>query len=176
MRKFLPFVFLISLLAGCNLPHATPTPTTAPTALPYTQCAWNWATQGLPDLSAEVQSALEAAGLKNVTARAEAFGENCINQDGTVDHFAAMETDFRLTAQVDNLADTEQLGNLLERILVVLDGFPAGTTPGTQPGYVGVAFQAGSDTSNLWFLITDGEAARAQDLHGAALLDRLTNK
>ena len=29
---------------------------------------------------------------------------------------------------------------------------------------------------NLWFAVTDGEAARAQGLHGTALLDALTNK
>jgi hypothetical protein len=52
-----------------------------------------------------------------------------------VDHFAAMETDVCIRLQVPYLADTAALGDLLERILVVLDAFPPESPPGPQPGY-----------------------------------------
>ena len=174
MRKIF-LLLLTMLLAACNLPGPTAPVTETPGA-GYTQCAWNWATQPLPELSAQVQSALEAAGLTGITASAEAYGENCITATGVVDHFAAMETDFRITVQVASLSDLEALGALLEQILVVLDTFPPGATPGPNAGYVGVAFQTGNEDLNLWFTAYDGESARALGLHGSALLEKIQNK
>ncbi len=174
MRKIL-ILLLTILLAACNLPNP-PAPVTETPSAGYTQCAWSWATQSLPEVSAQVQAAMEAAGLTSVTATAEAYGENCITGEGVVDHFAAMETDFRIRVEVPSLTDTAALGDLLEQILVVLDAFPPGATPGPQSGYVGVTFQAGSDELRLWFTVFDGESARALGLHGAALLDELQNR
>lgn len=181
MRKLL-ILLLTILLAACNLLRTTPDLGSAPvTETPsaeagYTECAWNWAAQPLPDLSAEVHSALEAAGLTGVTASAEAYGENCITGTGVVDRFAAMETDFRLTVQVASLNDRAALGTLLEKILVTLDGFPSESTPGPNAGYIGVTFQAGDEELRLWFPVADGESARALGLRGAALLDKLQNR
>jgi hypothetical protein len=185
----LAFLACLTLVMACNMPRPvfapdpkpatstpTATPTTTPTEYPYEQCGWQWATQSLPELSAQVQAALESAGLTGVTAVAEAYGENCLNAEGKVARFAAMETDFRITIQVDALDDREALGTLLEKILVVLDGFPTETTPGPNPGYVGVTFQSGDDSLHLWFPIIEGESARALGLRGAALLDKLQIK
>lgn len=184
MRKAVVLLTLLLLLSACNLPRhrlpdfaltdasaATITPT-----VPYEACGWQWATQSLPDLSTQVQAALESAGLDNVTARAEAYGENCISAENEVLRFAAMQTDFRITVEVESLADAERLGTLLEKILIVLDGFPTESTPGPNPGYVGVTFTAGTEELNLWFTATDGESARALGLRGAALLEELQNK
>jgi hypothetical protein len=183
MRKIPIFILLLLFLSSCNLPRKPPglilglIPTDTPTTESgYVQCAWAWATQALPEVSAEVQAAMQAAGVKGITARAEAFGENCINAAGEVDSFATMETDFRISVEVPNLSDTDRLGSLLEQILTVLDGFPTGTTPGSQPGYIGITFDTGSETLNLWFTVTDGESARALGLHQAALLEKLQNK
>jgi hypothetical protein len=191
-KRFLPLLLVgcLTIILACNLPRPNPEstphsntvtpllPTLTPTATeyPYEQCGWNWATEPLPELSAQVQSAMDAAGLKNITATAEAYGENCITDEGVVDHFSAMETDFRVTAQVSSLTDRESLGNLLEQILIVLDQFPASVTPGPNNGYVGVTFQTKDDELRLWFLVEDGESARALGLRGAALLDKLQNK
>jgi hypothetical protein len=179
----LVFLACLTLVMACNMPRPVfapdskpATPTATPTEYPYEQCGWQWATQSLPELSAQVQAALESAGLTGVTAVAEAYGENCLNAEGKVARFAAMETDFRITIQVDSLADREALGMLLEKILVVLDGFPTETTPGPNPGYVGVTFQAGDAELRLWFPIIEGESARALGLRGAALLDKLQIK
>ena len=191
-----PLLAFALLLAACNLPGPAPdlgtrppssvTPTSAaahtatatPTAtVSYEQCHFNWATQPLPELSAQVEQALRLAGLPLVTAHAEAYGENCYGAEtNAVLYFAVMETDFRVTLEVDDLSDGPALGDLLERALVVLDGFPPGATPGPQPGYIGVTFQAGDEVLNLWFTVTDGESARALGLHGAALLDELKKR
>ena len=180
VRKLPPLLLVPLLLAACNLPRPEverPVPVTTEPAVDQQQCGWNWATQALPELSAEVQAAMEAAGLEGIQARAEAYGENCFGSvTGEVLYFAAMETDFRLQVTVEDLQDREALGGLLEQILVILDGFPPGTIAGPNPGYVGVAFQSGQETLNLWFTVTDGEAARAQGLHGAALLEELENR
>jgi len=188
MRRAAVFLGLLLLLGACNLPRrgipafaltgepaqaGTPTPTAT---VAYEQCGWQWAKQTLPALSTEVQAALEAAGLEGATAHAEAYGENCLSADNEVLRFAALETDFRISIEVESLADAERLGTLLEKILVVLDGFPTESTPGPQPGYVGVRFAAGTEELNLWFTVTDGEAARALGLHGAALLEELQNR
>ena len=176
MRKFILLLLFISLLAGCNTLFLKPTPVPVSTVLPSTQCAWNWATQALPDLSAKVEADMQAAGLKDITARAEAYGENCILTGGKVDHFATMETDFRISVQVRSLKDTDELGNLLERILVVLDRFPTGSIPGPNPGFIGVSFQKGSEQLNLWFPVTTGRSVLAKGYHGAALFEELQKK
>jgi hypothetical protein len=188
-------LFLLMLLDGCSLPRlthppdaktptststsaqeTTPNPTSTATEYPSEQCGWNWATQSLPELSTQVQAAMESTGLMDIRVNAEAYGENCFTPAGDIVRFAAMETDYRITFQVVSLEDRETLGTLLEQILLVLDGFPTGTTPGPNPGYVGVTFQSGDDSLRLWFTNVDGESARALDLHGAALLDKLQIK
>jgi hypothetical protein len=179
MRK-IPFLILTALLlVACNLPRngtdlraapATDTPVDQP-------CYFNWDTQPLPDLSAQVQAAMEAAGLKDITVRAEAYGENCYDsQTNEPVSFGAMETDFHITVKVADLVGKDNRGNLLEQILVVLDKFPTGTTPGPQPGYIGVSFRTGSDELNLWFTVTEGKSARDDELLGAALLDKLRDR
>jgi hypothetical protein len=176
MRKLISLLALILSLAGCNRLGFKPTPTPTASKLPSAECAWNWATQALPELSARLEESLQAAGLKGVAARAEAYGENCITAAGKAERFAAMETDFRISVQVGNLKDTDALGNLLEKILVVLDGFPSGSTPGANPGYVGVTFQMGSEELNLWFPSASAASARVLGYHGVRLFEELQKK
>jgi hypothetical protein len=176
MRKFSPLLLLISILAGCVTRLTPLTAEPSPSVVPYTQCAWSWATQSLPELSAKVETELDSAGLKDVTARAEAYGENCLTAEGKVDHFAAMQTDFHITLQVADLTDKQELGSLVETILVVLDKFPAATTPGPNPGYVGISFQKRSEQLNLWFPITQGETARSSGYTGVRLFEALQIK
>ncbi|MEW6094175.1 MAG: hypothetical protein AB1531_09445 [Chloroflexota bacterium] len=186
MSLKLPALFLVCLLlVACKLPSGdnglsfglTEEPTVTESPVPYTGCYFNWATQPLPDLSLEVQAAMETAGLEGVTAIAEAYGENCYDsQTNEVVYFATLETDFRVTVEVDNLEDTVALGDMLELILVTLDQFPPGATSGPQPGYIGVNFIKGEETLYLWFTVIDGESARALGLHGADLLEELQNR
>jgi hypothetical protein len=119
---------------------------------------------------------LEAAGLRDITARASAYGENCFDRNtDEVAYFAVMETDFYITVEVADLANTATLGDLLERILIVLDTFPTGATPGSGPGYIGISYVHGTEGFNLWFAATESESARALGLHGSALLEKLQN-
>ena len=176
MRKLFPILLFIFLLAGCSMPSFKRMPEPVSTDLPYTQCAWSWASQSLPGLNARVEADMLAAGLKGVTVNAEAYGENCITVGGKVDHFTIMETDFRITAIVADLTGKDDLGNLLEKILGVLDAVPTDKIPGPQQGNINVSFRAGRDELNIMFTITAGKSARALGQHGAALLEELQKK
>jgi hypothetical protein len=175
VRNFFAIILPVLLLAACNFPLSTPEAVTATSN--SQNCYFNWASQPLPDLSAKVQSAINAAGLADVSENAEAYGENCIDsQTNTPVSFGTLETDFHITVKVVNLTDKKNLGNLLEKILVVLDTFPAGKIPGPQPGSINVSFQAGSDELNLMFSVPAGKSARLEGLHGAELLEKLQKK
>ncbi|MEZ0396327.1 MAG: hypothetical protein ABWK53_07880 [Anaerolineales bacterium] len=158
---------------------ATPVPSPTPSAtLSYTQCAWNWATQPLPELSADLEDALQGVIAFPLEARAEAFGENCLDgRTNAVAYFAARETDFYITVHVEDLTDRERLGELAESILLVLlNGFPVQATPGPQPGIIALTFAAQAGELRLRFPWPEAEAALGEALHGAALLDALENR
>jgi hypothetical protein len=146
-----------------------------PDTHPLTPCGYVWASQSLPDISKQVQSAFISAGLSDATARAEAYGENCVEDNGAVRSFGAMETDFYIQLPVPDLSDRQALGDLLEKALVIIDQFPPGTVPGPNPGYVGVEFNSGQEILNLHFTVTASKSARNQGLHGADLLAALSN-
>ena len=61
-------------------------------------------------------------------------------------------------------------------LALLVYAFVTSVTPGPNNGYVGVTFQTKDDELRLWFLVEDGESARALGLRGAALLDKLQNK
>lgn len=171
---------LILVFTGCDLVNPpstpTPTPTFTPTPpAPPVPCFFNWARQDLPELSTQVQAALDAAGLEGVTAYAYAFGEDCINPEtDEVEYFATMETDFVVTIQVDDPSDLDALGDRVAGVLaVLLENFPTEDTPGPQPGQVELDF-AGEDTGPpLYVMIEDATQAYDQGLAGAALLETL---
>jgi hypothetical protein len=175
-------LLILIYLSACNIPltdgnqvvaNSKEQPGNEPSDV-QTICSYNWATQALPGLDVEIQLMMEAADLTNLVVTAEAYGEECFDsQTSQPVSFAAMETDFHVQVTVPDLTDRVNLGNLLEQILIVLDEFPPGSTPGTQPGYIGVSFQKNEEQLNLWFLYSDGIDARSQDLHGDALLEYL---
>lgn len=163
------------MLAACNVQHPTPGLETVP--VKSQNCYYNWATQSLPELSDQIQTAINDAGLKDGHASAEAFGENCYDSKTNKPvSFTALETDFRITVKVTDLTDKVDLGNMLEKILGVLDRFPAGKIPGPQPGSINVSFQAGSDEVNMKFTVTAGKSARSRGFQGAALFEELQKK
>jgi len=151
-----------------------PAPTVTPTLGTTTNCAWNWATQPLPEVSAQLQAALDAAGIPGATGSAVAFGENCIDyQTNQVRGFAVMETDFGIQVPVASLTDLEALGNLAGQVLLVLERFPVGQVPGPQPGQVQLIFSAGGEELALTFTVEQAAAARSAGLSGAVLLEAL---
>jgi hypothetical protein len=120
---------------------------TAPTRAP---CYFNWATQDLPELTAEVQAAMDDAGLERVTISASAYGENCYaNDTNEVQYFAAMQTDFSVTAQVEDIEDGGALGDLTVAIITVLNEYPPGEAPGLMPGQITILFVQGERETRL---------------------------
>ncbi|MCG2768391.1 MAG: hypothetical protein L6435_08410 [Anaerolineae bacterium] len=72
MVKKIYFAVLCLVLGGCV---ASPAPNTdAVTAEPTAPCGWVESRQGLPELSEDVQAALEGAGIAGAKAYAEAYG------------------------------------------------------------------------------------------------------
>lgn len=175
-RLLFVFAALSALTTLCNFPRAFPPPEPTPfplteiqTDTPAAPCSFVWASQDLPELSAQLLETLKESGLPVTAARAESYGENCVDSNGTVERFAAMQTDFHIVLAVETLTDSENLGNLLAQTLAVLNEFPVGETPGPNPGSIGITFQAGDTVENLWFQRAQSDALRAQGLTGAAL-------
>lgn len=133
-------------------------------------CYYNWAYEELPELSAQVDAAIKAIQPQG-SGRAQAFGENCIYEDGHSD-FLAMETDFYVTLPVDDLQDKETLGNWIARGMAALESFPPGETPGPMPGKVTFIFEAMEQEKYLSVMIAEYNQLPA-GLDGAALYNAL---
>jgi hypothetical protein len=129
MRIIQPVVILVIILSACHpqvhsgtqIPSSQET-SIAPTA-EYVQCGWIWATQPLPEVDARLKQALQASNLAGWQASAEAFGENCLDNSGQVDHFAARDMDFHFQVQATDLSDFNELGSLVERTMSILSTF-----------------------------------------------------
>jgi len=176
-------LLLLFLLSACNFPapgQSAPDLTVVPETEPIpvtetppqdntsTECGFVWARQPLADLSKEFDAALKEV-LPEASGYAEAYGENCINSQGEVVRFTAMETDFYVTLEVESLEDKQALGELVEQVLSVLEQFPVEDTPGPQPGYMGITFQAPRDELRLWFTQLEAQAAIDNGLRGEEL-------
>lgn len=180
MKRVLLLTLLPLLLIACNLPiliAPTSTPAVeASTPSADTPCAFVEGRKTLADITKQFSDKLKNAGLPVESARAEAYGENCIAEDGHIVSFAARETDFYATLIVKDLADENTLGNLLEQTLAVIDEFPVDQTPGPNPGYIGITYKAGEQVQNLWFTQTQANDLRKQGVKGAALYQALVKK
>ncbi|OGO75179.1 MAG: hypothetical protein A3K45_00030 [Chloroflexi bacterium RIFOXYC12_FULL_59_14] len=143
----------------------TPSPIAAAPSQP---CAYTWAYENLPDITAELQAAIQKI-LPEAEARATAFGEDCVAQDGSA-AFGAMETDFYFIISVGDLADNETLGTLIEQALSVTDDFASPRVPGPQAGFVEFTFRTGTEQRVVRVPIPLGKRLREQGLRGAELL------
>jgi len=143
----------------------TPSPIAAAPSQP---CAYTWAYENLPDITAELQAAIQKI-LPEAEARATAFGEDCVAQDGSAT-FSAMETDFYVIISVGDLADNETLGTLIEQALSVTDDFASPRVPGPQAGFVEFTFRTGTEQRVVRVPIPLGKRLREQGLRGAELL------
>lgn len=174
---------LALLLTACNFPKAhAPTLTpfraaagTTPTEDASAPCAFVEGRKALPELSDQFLASLKQAGLPVETARAEAYGENCIAADNSVVRFASRETDLYASLKVASLDDEGPLGGYLEKILDIIDKIPP-EQKGPNPGYIGVEFKAGDQVQNLWFTQTLATNLRSQGLTGADLYRALRDQ
>jgi hypothetical protein len=187
MKSFfisISFTLIIVLLSACNthrgdppITDAQPATKTIESAQDYesVNCAFMWAKNPLPELSENFDQTLKET-LPNAEGYAEAYGENCVTEAGEIARFLAMETDYHVTFIVDDLEDKQTLGKLVEAVMEVLAKFPTDDTPGPQPGYIGITFEAPNGSLRLWIMRTDVEAALDNGLYGEELFIALQNK
>lgn len=150
----------------------TATPTAASPSVPP-QCAYVWAYHDLPEISAELQAAVQAI-LPEASAHATAFGEDCIGADGGAVYFAAMETDFYIRIPVTDLNDDAALGNLIAQLLpVILDRFPLEHLQGPKEGFVEFAFFSGENQRVLRVPIPLAMELRGKGLNGTELVNAI---
>lgn len=176
-------VLIIVLFSACNFPRpiqlapntATDNEMIEPTEeYIYSECAFMWANDQLPELSEKFNQALQDT--LDAKGYAQAYGENCVSNEGEVVRFLAMETGFYITLQVDNLEDKQILGKRVEKIMQVLGKFPTDEIPGLQPGYVGITFETAGNNLKLWVMRTEIETALESGLRGTELFEALQIK
>jgi hypothetical protein len=131
-------------VSGLDNSNSTPliTPATTDVTPTFAGCAYVWASHELPDVSDLVQAAFKAAGL-DATGSANAYGEDCVYEDGTRT-FSAMETDFRVKLAVADVKDQQELGNSVSAVMNVLEKVPKDRLAGPQPGRVEFEFADGN--------------------------------
>jgi hypothetical protein len=130
----------------------------------------------MPDVTATFQQALSNADLPfdPERTRAYAFGENCLDPGGNVQHFAAMETDFVVTQAPHDPGDRVELGNYAGAVLrLILSDFGPGSVPGPQEGNVDFVFVTGGEEIRGRVLLADAGSVLASGLEGAELYTAL---
>jgi len=146
----------IDLPPNGELPNPkNPTPNIPP---PVGNCGYQWAYKDLPELSADFQKSIQALQ-PEAQASAFAFGEDCIYADGT-STFLAMETDFNITVQANDLSNEAELGEWIVKVMQVVENIPKESIVGPRPGRVSIRFQAGNDQKFVNFYIDQYLALR----------------
>jgi hypothetical protein len=174
MQSFFRFLlFWTLLLSGCTARTVSPPPDPATaTSPPEPQnCGYQWAYQDLPELSSSLQQSIRTLQ-PEAQASAFAFGENCILPDGSVAGFSAMETDFNITLQVNDLTAEAELGEWIVKVMQVITQIPPEQIIGPRPGRVTMMFQSGGDQKALNFYIDQFQALPA-GLESAEIYRRL---
>ena len=162
-RIFRTLLFWTLILDACStgvaFPQTVPPSTTeASPALPTTavasnpqECGYQWADKDLPELSSNFQQSIQVLQ-PEARANAFAFGEDCIYADGSAT-FTAMETDFNVTLQVNDLSNPSDLGEWIVKVMHVIDNIPKEMIVGPRPGKVSISFQSSADQMFVNFYI-----------------------
>jgi hypothetical protein len=182
----------MALLAGCAViaraiqtpaPDATliptlvldtiaPSLTVTPADTPV--CAYVEASKDAPEASSALTQAYRSADFANVDVRAEAYGENCIDTNtNRVASFSARQTDIYLSVPVQDIHDTQALGDWISRLVPVINLVPADQLPGPNPGNIAIQFTSAADTVNLWFPRQTAQGLIQKGLRGSALYEAL---
>jgi hypothetical protein len=162
----LVLTFCLILLSGCSLP-LTPNPTVGP---PVGTCGYQWAYKELPELSMELQKALQELQ-PEAQARAIAFGEDCIYEDGQA-VFTAMETDFTINIYGMDLSDEDELGGWIVKTMQIIGALDAEKLVGPKPGKVTIDFHSG-DTEKFVNFYKDRYDALPAGLSNAEIFQAL---
>lgn len=140
-------------------------------------CSYTWASQPLPELTAELQKKLIKLDVRASEVNAAAYGENCVLADGTVGRFITRQTDLYFMSPVTDFEDRELLGSITEEIILFARDIPEGTLPGPQEGFIQINFiSADGKMQSLWFQGSDGLAYLDEGLKGAELYKKLFKK
>ncbi len=151
---------LIATYQGTVVPTVTVHPTT------YSACSWQWANQNLPDVASKTAETLNSAGIVTSDLRVSAYGENCYDNLGKLQYFAAMTTDFYLTIEVNDLTDDTLAAKLIAsyEALNALSDLPA------KPGYLDIAFVAGSSDKHIRTMFDQIQVALDKGLTASELI------
>lgn len=143
-----------TLIATLSTPHIDQPPDGEITASPPNpqDCGYQWANQDLPELSSSFQASIRALQ-PEAQANAYAFGENCLLPDGSIGGFSAMETDFNITLQVNDLSNETDLGEWIVKAMQVIESIPQDQIVGPQPGRVSMVFQSNGDQKVVNFYV-----------------------
>lgn len=162
-------------------PHsATPTPhvTNSSTATPspaYVQCAWQWASQPLPEITQQAQDWFTEAEFR-AGVFVEAYGENCLDYRSgtpTTANFAAMTTDFYLNIYSLNLTNAPALAESYMKAYELLVEFSAEADLPARLGYLTVTFNAPGYFTTVRAMFSEVKALLADGLAGQDLLEAL---
>jgi N12 class adenine-specific DNA methylase len=125
----------------------------------------------LEDDSVALMDDLRKAGLSQVDAWVEAYGEVCIEyQSKTTSGFTIVQTNYKMIVPFDEVTDEETLGFLLDDILSVLENHQAAQTPGLEPGMVWIKFEIPSEEINILFKLMDALEERSRGLTGVSMI------
>lgn len=132
MKRMLGALLLWTLLLGACSSGISPPPAVDE------PCGYQWAYKELPELSSRLQEEIKIIH-PEATARATAFGEDCVYADGRAD-FLAMETDFHVALPAADLTDLESLGDQMAQVMPVVEAMPPDLLVGPQAGFVEFRF------------------------------------
>ena len=157
-------------------PTATSTHSSTPASSPaYLQCAWQWATEPLPEITQMVQDWFTEADFR-ARVFAEAYGENCLDYRSgtpTVGYFAAMTTDFHLNIYSLNLTNASSLAESYMNAYELLIDFSAEADLPARLGYLTVTFNAPGYFTTVRAMFSEVESLLDDGLTGQALLEAL---
>lgn len=175
IKKIWLYALLFVILVGCNRNRSILTETPViPANNEDEPCAFVWATKPLDELAIEIQDSMKSAGVEGVEVAAAAFGENCINTDGSIRGFGAMSVDINLTfnAPAGVAVDPQLLGERFEPAFLVLSEFTSENLP--KPiQRISIQLKSESETSYYTTDLTMVRLKLDEGLHGAALVKAL---
>jgi hypothetical protein len=142
MKRKSTLLFLTLILFACSPDISTPQ-TSSNSEIPVTiqsseTCAFSWAISLLKELTNVFDAAINELNLES-SARASAFGEDCVHEGGSK-VFLAIETDFYIDLPVTDLTDYESFGNWIAQTMSVVASTPSNMIEGPQSGFVEYKF------------------------------------
>ncbi|MBI3167346.1 MAG: hypothetical protein HYZ22_02625 [Chloroflexi bacterium] len=139
-------------------------------ASPQGSCGYQWAYHDAPELTEALDAQVKALN-PGTSARVEYFGEDCVYADGT-STFGAMETDFYVRLQVDDLSKEEEFGNWVAEVMEIVTQIPRAELLGNY-GFVEFTFEKSENERVIFRVPIQQYRDEAQGKTGAELFQML---